>query len=648
MLGCLAVAQPVGIGAIVAAGAAFGLLRWIPDDRLDVWCAAVAGAGAVLLVVATVVGNVMRRQVEGALSGVVDDLARSARARASELARANAELARAGRDRGEYFASMSHELRTPLNGILGYSNLLIDGLDGELNEDQRESVAHIRSSGHGLLAVVNDVLDLSKLAAGRIAFRRDAVHCQTLVDDVLGRLRPLAIEAGLTLANEVPSDLPPALADEARLIQVMTNFVANAISFTERGGVTVRGAMRDGMVQLAVTDSGVGIPAESHELIFEPFRQADQRDTRRHGGTGLGLAICRSLVTGMGGGIELESAPGRGSTFRITLPSAVAVPDAVDAAAEEGDARPLAIGMMRDDGATAELARVYERAGLRFARADDVADLGGIVARHLPSVVILDLLAPGARGWQALRALRDDASGRAVPALLYAAEGARTLCLPAGPTDFLLRPADGQIVARLDELRADGACAPVRKGARRVLVAVDDPMVGEDLTRQLEAAGYEVGRAATASDACELLARHAVEHDAQPDPWHAARRGTGHDVAGVVLSLLLPGAPSLLARLRGNEHWADLPILLVSPPRLSAVELRALHHEVLDLVRTHGVEGAGPADAATIDDALRRALGHAPRACAPAQAGTGTVVVRDVGAPARARSRVLITTVGRH
>ena len=237
-----------------------------------------------------------------------------------EIEQQSRELAAASRHKSEFLANMSHELRTPLNAVLGYAELIQDGIYGEVSTKMQGVLERIQQNGRHLLGLINDVLDLSKIEAGQLTLAPVDYSLRELVLDVVSSTEALAAEKKLVLEVDVPSDLPRGRGDERRLTQVLLNLVSNAIKFTEAGSVTIRAKVEDGSFQVAVTDTGVGIAPEHRERIFEEFQQVDTSSTRRKGGTGLGLAIARRIVELHGGRIWVESTPGQGSTFAFTLP----------------------------------------------------------------------------------------------------------------------------------------------------------------------------------------------------------------------------------------------------------------------------------------------------------------------------------------
>jgi signal transduction histidine kinase len=232
----------------------------------------------------------------------------------------NSELQRANQHKGEFLANMSHELRTPLNSILGFSQLLLEGDGGELNRDQKQDVEIIVQNGQHLLALINDLLDISKLEAGKAQLHRGEVDVADLVAQCVENVSSLAKNKKLELSFTVGENVGRVFADGPKLKQVLLNLLGNAIKFTESGGVSVSAERHGSELQLSVRDTGIGVPAEDSERIFESFQQGKSGMTGKYQGTGLGLAICRQLVEMHGGKIWVKSVPGQGSTFSFTVP----------------------------------------------------------------------------------------------------------------------------------------------------------------------------------------------------------------------------------------------------------------------------------------------------------------------------------------
>jgi two-component system, NtrC family, sensor kinase len=230
------------------------------------------------------------------------------------------ELESANKHKSQFLANMSHELRTPLNGIQGYTELIMDGIYGEVPEKIKEVMGRIQQSGNRLLGLINAVLDLSKIEAGRITLSLVDYSMQGVVQTVFMAVEPLAAEKHLALRVTVPPDLPVGKGDEQRITQVLTNLVGNAIKFTEVGEVGVQVTSTNGAFMVAVSDTGAGIAEADQQKVFEEFQQADSSNTRKKGGTGLGLTIAKKIIEMHGGRIWVESSLGAGSTFQFTLP----------------------------------------------------------------------------------------------------------------------------------------------------------------------------------------------------------------------------------------------------------------------------------------------------------------------------------------
>jgi PAS domain S-box-containing protein len=260
-----------------------------------------------------------RKQAEHALREANEQLEARVAERTQALTDANQRLREADRLKSEFLATMSHELRTPLNAILGFSSLMLSEKPDTLSESQRRSLGFVHAAGHHLLALINDLLDLSRIESGRMELAIEAVDAAELVSEVMALLQPAATAKGLVLQQHTATPLP-LHTDRRKLYQVLLNLVNNAIKFTPAGQVQVRARLADGTLQLEVQDTGVGISAEQLATLFQPFRQLDASLRRVHEGTGLGLYLCRRLLDLMGGQIDVQSTPGAGSCFRVHLP----------------------------------------------------------------------------------------------------------------------------------------------------------------------------------------------------------------------------------------------------------------------------------------------------------------------------------------
>jgi signal transduction histidine kinase len=233
-------------------------------------------------------------------------------------------LALASQHKSQFLANMSHELRTPLNAVLGYTELLVDGIYGDLPEKARSVLERILSNGKHLLGLINDVLDLSKIEAGQLTLNIEDYAMPAVVHSVVSATEALANAKGLSFVVSVPRVLPPGRGDERRLTQVLLNLIGNAIKFTDRGSVGIEVALSDDCFDVAVSDTGPGIAKADQARIFDEFQQVDDSSTRQKGGSGLGLAISKRIIEMHGGAISVDSEPGRGATFRVVIPVRVA------------------------------------------------------------------------------------------------------------------------------------------------------------------------------------------------------------------------------------------------------------------------------------------------------------------------------------
>ncbi len=268
----------------------------------------------------TAIINALRQQrLSRENKRLVDDLQRSNKL----LFAANKQLREATEAKSVFLAHMSHELRTPLNAIIGFSDLLLDGIAGSINDKQRQCLQDILSSGRYLLNLINDVLDLSKIEAGKMEAKPESLKLADVVDDVITTVRPMLVESGHELFISIADDVPPVYADRSRLRQVLLNLLSNAIKFTPAGGkLRLAAVMKNEWCQVSMIDNGIGVKRENQARIFEPFTQADTLPGETKQGTGLGLALSRQLVELIGGKIWVESEYGKGSTFTFTIPLA--------------------------------------------------------------------------------------------------------------------------------------------------------------------------------------------------------------------------------------------------------------------------------------------------------------------------------------
>ena len=481
----------------------------------------------------------------------------------TEIAEQRHELEVAGRHTSQFLANMSHELRTPLNAIIGYSEILREEAEDAGATAFVPDLMRITAAGRQLLELVNAVLDLSKIEAGRMDLYLEAVDVAALLREVGQAAAPLAAARGNHLSVVCGAGVATMRTDGQKLRTVLSNLVDNACKFTSEGTVTIGAAHRRDAddvewVDLSVTDTGIGIPPEQIDGLFRDFAQIDSSPTRRYGGCGLGLALSRRLCRLMGGDIDLESRPGTGSTFTARLPASVA--DTRTAAPADdhgvGTAREQqATVLVVDDEPAARdlLTRVLTRDGLRVVTAANGEEALRLARTTAPNAITLDVLMPGMDGWSVLSALKADPVLAVIPVILLTIAEDRNRGYALGVTEYLTKPVDR---ARLLAAVARHRTFP---GEGHVLVVEDNPLDRQLICQALVDAGVAV---AEAGDGREALA--ALD----------ARRP-----ALVVLDLMLPGIDgfTVLDELRRRGDQPPVPVLVVTAKELTAADRSRLN-----------------------------------------------------------------------
>jgi signal transduction histidine kinase/CheY-like chemotaxis protein len=473
------------------------------------------------------------------------------RTRELVLAKDAAEQANAAKSL--FLANMSHELRTPLNAIIGYSELLME--EAELNgcTDQDADLRNIQRAGRHLLSLVNDVLDLSKIEAGRMELNEETVALQALVRDVVETCRPAAERNGTTLLFN--TDLPELdiVADATKLRQCLLNLVGNSCKFTKDGTVTLNAARDESWIRLSVQDTGIGIAPEELKGLFQNFVQAYGTSAGGHGGTGLGLALSGRLCALMGGHIAAESTPGRGSCFTIHLPLKLPEPATV---AEQGNARPprSAVALVVDvNGHDRDLVREFLAGeGLTPVFADATRSDELALAKVLqPDVIIVNAALPSAEGVEVIDRIKADLALRDCPIVVIRAAEGSLQPIPLGAADLLVKP--------LDRAALSAAVARFRPDTAGYILAIDDdPDIRDVVSRTLRKHGHDVQTAANAVEALQKI-------DAELPSL-------------VLLDLTMPVIDGfeILGRLRATPAWANLPVIVLTGRDISKEDRQRL------------------------------------------------------------------------
>ncbi|MBV8771404.1 MAG: response regulator, partial [Deltaproteobacteria bacterium] len=367
--------------------------------------------------------------------------------------------------KSEFLAKMSHELRTPMNAIIGFTRLVMRRCKDILPPTQFDNLGKILISAERLLALINDILDLAKVEARRIEIHPATFALEPLIRECLHTVEPMLRGEKVRLLAEVSSDLPALTTDKDRLNQILTNLLSNAVKFTENGSIKVTAERLGEEIIIAVVDTGIGIPAQALERIFEEFHQVDGGTTRQHGGTGLGLSISRHFARLLGGDIGVQSTAGHGSTFSVTIPiiyepSRAAARDTRPNSDENVIVRAApnqkTILVIDDDPNVVYLLREnLAEAGYRVIGAAS-ADEGRRKARQLrPFAITLDILMPQQDGWQMLHELKADANTRDIPIIVLSVVDNKDLAYRLGAFDCLLKPVDRDLmIAALSRIDA--------------------------------------------------------------------------------------------------------------------------------------------------------------------------------------------------
>jgi signal transduction histidine kinase/DNA-binding response OmpR family regulator len=393
------------------------------------------------------------------LTGALDESSR-------ELQEANLRILEADRLKSQFLANMSHELRTPLNSIIGFSDILLTRLDTQLAPKHLKFLSNINTSGQHLLRIINDILDLSKIEAGKMEFHPEPVSVLSVVEGVCHVMKGMAAKHEVEFVVDVPQNLPALETDAVKFKQVLYNLLSNAVKFSPpRTAVTIRAQLvaevnsplgREAII-VRVIDQGAGIDPRDHELIFQEFRQVDGGTTRKHQGTGLGLALVKKLLELQAGAITVDSQPGKGATFSVVLPrrfQGVRQVSTSSASNLRVEGKRPRILIVEDDPIA------YERIGQAILSASYIpfrarnAEEAITLAHALnPAAITLDLVLPGLDGWEILKALKADPVTRDIPVIIVSVVDNRDLGIALGAEDYLLKPIDGErLIQRLSEI----------------------------------------------------------------------------------------------------------------------------------------------------------------------------------------------------
>ena len=505
----------------------------------------------------------------------------------TELIVARDQALEASRAKTVFLANMSHELRTPMNAILGYSEMLIEDSGLMSSEEVSADLQKIRNAGKHLLALINDVLDLSKIESGKMTLHHESFLIGELVQDIVSTIEPIALKNHNRIVVHCPAEIGAMYSDAMKVRQSLMNLLSNACKFSQNSVIdlviSTQSHEREEYVSFAVCDRGIGMTSDQIAKLFQAFVQADESTTRKYGGTGLGLMISRRLCQMLGGDIRVSSELGKGSTFTIELPRiapAVLAPSGLggvgnsqSAANSEINTDVIRGGTIRgeairgtvlaiDDNPDALdlISRSLSKDGYRVIMATS-GEAGLVLARsHRPDIITLDVMMPQMNGWQVLAAIKADVHLSTTPVVLLSVVENNEIAMALGATDCLTKPIDwGKLQVCLDRLLP-------RNDPDRILVVEDDPASSELVTRILQKDGWKIEKASNGREAFACM-------EASPPSL-------------VLLDLMMPEMDGfeLVARLRTHPTLSKIPVLVLTSKMLTPEDHARLNGRVLDVL----------------------------------------------------------------
>jgi signal transduction histidine kinase/DNA-binding response OmpR family regulator len=500
--------------------------------------------------------------------------------RTEELKHAMEAAEAANQAKSGFLANMSHELRTPMNAIIGYSEMLMEDAEDDGNVEVAEDLKKIHSAGTHLLSLINDVLDLAKIEAGRMDILLEDFDIREMVEGVVTTIDTLMSKNANTLSVSVEDGIGEMRADVTKVRQGLFNLLSNAAKFTHEGRIALTVvAERDEhgeWISMAVSDSGIGIPEDKLDHVFDEFSQADETTTRDYGGTGLGLPISQRFCRMMGGDIGVSSVVGEGSTFTIRLPRIVEMKDEPQEAGARDEVTPAVILengeeqvvlVVDDDPNAVELlSRTLRGAGVTVATARDGREALDLAKELKPVAITLDVLMPGMDGWEVLRRLKADPETEGIPVIMVTMTDDSELGYALGATEFLTKPVRRSELVHLLERHATGDTE------RRALVVDDQPENREVLRRALEKEGWQVREAENGRVALDIL------EEAAPSL--------------ILLDLMMPVMDGFefVMEMQQQEASTAIPIVVVTAKDITDEDRQRLNGDVMGLIERGGLD----------------------------------------------------------
>ncbi len=500
---------------------------------------------------------------------------------------AQAAAERANQAKSTFLANMSHELRTPLNAIIGFTRIVKRKAQGVLDAKQVDNLDKVLVSAEHLLALINTILDIAKIEAGRMDVQPANFEISSLIEMCLTTATPL-LKPGVVFHKHLHDNLPVMYSDQDKIKQVLLNLLSNAAKFTHEGSVTVQAHRADNLLVLDVKDTGIGISPEAQEKVFQEFQQADSSTTRKYGGTGLGLSISRHLARLLGGDLTLTSELGKGSTFTLTVPIQYGEKPNQDVAVHLLQTPNIERAQLQNDPAPRSAA---PQRSIVLA-IDDDPDVIYLLQENLketnyqvigltngeeavqkaktlyPAAITLDIMMPGKDGWQVLHELQADPATNSIPVILLTIVDKKPLGYQLGAADYLLKPFDGEAVLHaLERVTQHNHGVPPKR-----LLVVDDDVQVLDMVRQLLHDTYQIETASDGATALQTLTRF------QPD--------------AILLDLMMPRLDGfgVIEKLRGDARYRDIPIVILTAKSLTTAENAHLSASVNQIIFKQGLE----------------------------------------------------------
>jgi len=469
--------------------------------------------------------------------------------------------------KSQFMANMSHELRTPLNSIIGFSRVILKGIDGPLTDMQKTELTAIYESGTQLLNLINDILDISKIEAGKMEFSYEATDLKEVVKSVLLTSSALVKDKPIELLTDIPADLPTVMADTRRIRQVLTNLMSNAAKFTDQGFIKVSAMYDNYQVIMSVQDTGIGIPPDRLGAVFVRFEQVDSSSTRRYGGTGIGMPLSLEFVKAHGGTMWLESKVGAGSTFFFSLPikgpesKSMKEEEAADDGRVKDPTSHIVLTVDDDESVITIFRRYLEKQGYIVFGLTDSARVVEEARRLRPYAITLDVIMPGKDGWEVIHELQSDPDTHDIPVIVCSITSEMDRGFSMGVSDYLVKPINEQDL--LDALIRLGQ--PTEEG--HILVIDDNTDDRKLLHRILTDGGYQVEEASGGAEGISMI--------------HT------HPPALIILDLMMPDVDgfAVLENLKASTATYRIPVVVVTAKELTESEKDMLHQRVEALLQ---------------------------------------------------------------